>query len=157
MYPFVKMAVADVACLQDVETEADSYSDSCDADGDVQIFNEYDEYILRTFGRHLLRHRRHRRNKSKRGGQDQLEDDRCSFAHYEVAKVSGTVEPDLQYLHPPYDVGGASAKFTLKAAADGLSSVVYKLRYFKNDAVKISLVPHDVTGVIHPGQEKVFT
>ena len=148
------MAVADVACLQDLETEADS--DSVTDDDDVQIYNEYDEYILQTFGRHLLRRRNKRRQDRKQQSQQREDDDDDPFVHYEVAKVSGTVEPDLQYLHPPYNVE-ASAKFTLKAAAAGLSSVVYKLRYFKNDAVKISLVPHDVTGVIHPGQEKVFT
>ena len=82
--------------------------------------------------------------------------------HYKVERIQASVEPKINQIFFPAsptfnDTVKPCARFCLKVRSRS-PPVAFKLRYFKNDAVKITLKPsNEIKGVIKTGQVKKFT
>ena len=89
-------------------------------------------------------------------------DDDDDFTHYKVERIQASVEPKIKQIFFPAsptfnDTVKPCARFYLKVGSRS-PPVAFKLRYFKNDAVKITLKPaNEIKGVIKAGQSKKFT
>ena len=82
------------------------------------------------------------------------------ITHYKVETIQARVEPKINQIFFPASTtfnDKPCARFYLKVGSRS-PPVVFKLRYFKNDAVKITLKPsNEIKGVIKTGQVKKFT